>query len=254
MSKFFIGTSGWVYSSWDKVFYPEDLPYKEKLKYFSKHFKTAEVNYSFYRLPRPETFKNWKNQVPDDFVFSVKASRYITHIKRLKGAEEPTEKFINNAKNLGQKLGPILFQLPPSFKINLERLEKFLKILPKKYRFTFEFRHKSWFTKETFDLLKKYKVALCIADSPGYPKEIRATSSFVYIRMHGSKRLFSSKYTKKELQDLAKLIKKFLKEGKDVYTYFNNDAFGYAVENAREIREMMSYKKVKTEKFKLGNQ
>ena len=245
MPKLFIGTSGWSYGHWDGVFYPEDLPYKEKLKYYSRHFRTAEINYSFYHLPQRQTFKNWREQTPDDFVFAVKASRFITHIKRLKGVKQALATFLENALNLKEKLGPILFQFPPSFKAteeNIKRLEDFLKI----YRgqtsvnlFVFEFRHESWFTKKVYGLLKKYKAALCIADSPRYPKEVRATAPFVYIRMHGSQGLFSSKYTKKELVDLAKHIKKFLKQKKDVYVYFNNDAYGFAVENAKELLRMM---------------
>lgn len=238
MAKVFVGTSGWIYGHWDGVFYPQGLPYKEKLEYFAKRFKTTEINYSFYHLPRPATFRNWARRVPQGFVFSVKASRFITHIKRLKGVKEPTDTFIKNAESLGKKLGPILFQFPPSFKADLKRLEAFLKILPKKHRFAFEFRHPSWFCEEVYKLLKKYRTALCIADSPGYPKEIKATAGFVYIRMHGSKKLFSSEYTPKELQEWAGIIKAFLKQKKDVFVYFNNDAAGFAVKNATQLLKM----------------
>ena len=246
--KLFIGTSGWVYSHWDGVFYPKDLPSKDKLKYFSQHFKTTEINYSFYRLPRPTIYQNWYNQTTSDFLFAVKASRFITHIKRLKGTNEARKTFIENALNLKEKLGPILFQFPPNFKAtpeNIKRLEDFLKLItnykPKttnyKLHFAFEFRHKSWCDQKIYKLLKKYKVAWVIADSPRYPKAEVITTAFVYIRMHGSRVLFSSKYTKKELQDLAKKIKKWLKVG-DVYTYFNNDAYGHAVKNAKELLKL----------------
>ena len=266
MGKLFIGTSGWVYWDWQGIFYPEDLSSKEKLKYFSEHFKTTEINYSFYHLPRPSTYQNWYSQVPEDFLFAVKASRFITHIKRLSGVKEAWKQFIENALYLKEKLGPILFQFPPSFKAtneNINRLEKFLKLItntlnPKPYtlKFAFEFRHKSWFTpldnenlmgcnEKIYNLLKKYNVAWVIADSPNYPKAEVVTADFVYIRMHGSKVLFSSKYTKKELSSLTQKIKKWLtcpepgrRKTCDVYVYFNNDAMGYAIENAKELLKL----------------
>lgn len=260
--KLFIGTSGWVYGHWTGIFYPEDLPSKDKLKYFSQHFKTVEINYSFYRLPRPSTYQNWYNQTTSDFLFSVKASRFITHIKRLKEVKEAWETFIENALNLKEKLGPILFQFPPSFKAteeNIKRLEDFLKLIttynlkPKtcNLKCAFEFRHNSWcdpegklsasygVNKKVYNLLKKYNVSWVIADSPSYPKAEVVTADFVYVRMHGSKVLFTSKYTDKELKDLSQKIKKWMKKY-DVYVYFNNDFHGYAIENAKELLELCS--------------
>jgi uncharacterized protein YecE (DUF72 family) len=245
MSKLFIGTSGWIYGHWEGIFYPEDLPSKDKLKFYSEHFKTAEINYSFYHLPRPSTYQNWYSQTPDDFLFAVKASRFITHIKRLKGVEGAWEQFLENALNLKEKLGPILFQFPPSFQANEENikgLEDFLKILKKdclrfkvySLKFALEFRHKSWCDEKIYKLLKKYNAGWVIADSPRYPRADVVTADFVYIRMHGSKIMFGSKYTKKEIQDLAKKIKNWLKNG-DVFCYFNNDFQGYAIQNAKEL-------------------
>jgi len=247
--KLFIGTSGWVYDHWERIFYPEDLPSKDKLKYFSKHFKTVEINYSFYHLPRPSTYQNWYSQTPKDFLFAVKASRFITHIKRLKEVKEAWKVFRENALNLKEKLGPILFQFPPSFKAtpeNIKRLEDFLKLItnhkPKttnyKLHFAFEFRHKSWCHDKIYKLLKKHNVAWVVADSPKYPKAEVITTAFVYIRLHGSKVLFSSKYTKKELSSLAQKIKKWLKQRLGVYVYFNNDISGYAVKNAKELLKL----------------
>jgi len=246
MGKVYIGTSGWVYPHWENIFYPETLPSKNKLKYFSRHFKTTEVNYSFYRLPRPATYQNWYSQTPGDFLFTVKASRFITHIKRLKEVYPVWKVFIKNALNLKKKLGPILFQFPPNFKAideNIERLKDFLKLIENskfqssgfKIRFAFEFRHKTWCQEKIYKILKKYNTAWVIADSPHYPKAEILTADFVYIRMHGSKILFSSKYTKKELKDLAKKIKRWSKN-KDIFVYFNNDAYGHAIENARTLR------------------
>jgi len=232
----YIGTSGWVYPHWEGVFYPESLSSKDKLKYFSQHFKTTEVNYSFYRLPKPNSYKNWYSQTPGDFLFSIKASRFITHIKRLKGVRPAWKAFIKNALNLKEKLGPVLFQFPPNFKVDAKRLEDFLKIINnKKLRFAFEFRHESWCDEKIYNLLKKHNAAWVIADSPSFPKAEELTADFVYIRMHGSKVLFSSKYSKKELDDLAEKIKKWSKQNKDIFIYFNNDAYAHAIEDAKSL-------------------
>lgn len=245
----YIGTSGWVYSHWEGIFYPKELSSKDKLKYFSKHFKTAEVNYSFYHLPRPSTYQNWYSQTPKDFLFAIKASRFITHIKRLKGVREAWKTFLKNALELKEKLGPILFQFPPSFKAtdkNIKRLENFLKLsktrLPDKLCLAFEFRHKSWCDEKIYNLLKKHNAAWVIADSPNYPKAEALTANFVYVRMHGSRALFSSKYTKQELRSLALKIKKWQKK-REVFVYFNNDAYGFALDNAKTlIKELSSYR------------
>ncbi|MCK5044179.1 DUF72 domain-containing protein [Candidatus Parcubacteria bacterium] len=230
----YIGTSGWAYKHWNDIFYPTGLPDKDRLKYFSQQFKTAEVNYSFYRLPSPQTYSNWHQQTPKGFLFSLKASRYITHVKRLKNVKDAWQQFVKNALNLKEKLGPILFQFPASFKATAEnktRLEDFLKFA----KGAFEFRHESWADKEIYCLLEKYNSAWVIADSPSYPKIEAVTADFVYLREHGSQVLFTSKYTKEELKKLAGKIKKWLKTNKDVYVYFNNDAQGRAVSNAKEL-------------------
>jgi len=213
------------------VFYPEDLPSKDRLKFYSGSFRTTEINYSFYRLPRPTTFQNWYKQTPDQFLFAVKASRFITHIKRLKGVKSAWKKFFDNAVYLKEKLGPILFQFPPNFKIDLRRLESFLKILKSGYRYAFEFRHESWLDDAVYELLRKYNIAWVIADSPRYPKAEVITADFAYIRMHGSTQLFASKYSDDELKDLTGKIKKWSKKLKAVYVYFNNDFNGHAVLN-----------------------
>ena len=250
--KLYIGTSGWVYSSWEGIFYPQDLKFQDKLRFFSENFKTTEVNYSFYHLPRPSTYQKWYAETPLDFVFAVKASRFITHIKRLKGVRDAWKVFLDNALNLKEKLGPILFQFPPSFKAtseSIDRLEKFLRYISKFHHqalqglslsFAFEFRHQSWCDEKIYNLLKQYRVAWVIADSSRYPKSEVVTANFVYLRMHGPGALFASKYTKKELEILASKIKKWLEKNKSVYCYFNNDFSGYAVENARMLLEMCS--------------
>lgn len=245
LGKLYIGTSGWIYSHWDGIFYPKGLAGKDKLKYFSKHLKTTEINYSFYHLPRPSSYEKWHSETPADFIFSVKASRFITHIKRLSGVKKTWKQFIENALNLKGKLGPILFQFPPSFKTtpeNIKKLENFLKCLTSNVkqgvRYAFEFRHKSWCQEEIYKLLRKYNVAWVIADSPSYPKTEEVTCDFVYVRLHGSRILFSSRYTEKELKNLAQKIKKWLRQKLDVFVYFNNDFHGYAIENAKELLKL----------------
>lgn len=261
--KLFIGTSGWVYPHWEKIFYPDGLPKKDKLKYFSQHFQTTEVNYSFYRLPSRAVYQNWYNQTPNGFVFTVKASRFITHIKRLKEVGDSWKIFLENTLELQDKLGPILFQFPPNFAAtdeNVKRLEKFLDLLRGQtfaigggltsifpnLRFAFEFRHKSWCDEKVYKLLSKYNAAWVIVDSPSFPKAEIITADFVYVRMHaptpkdlvwghGARALFSSKYTNEELKNLAQKIKKWQKAGRDIYCYFNNDAEGYAVKNAKQL-------------------
>lgn len=251
-SKIYIGTSGWIYSSWEKIFYPENLPSNKKLKYFSQHFKTTEINYSFYHLPRKKTYQKWYSETPNDFVFALKASRFITHIKKLNKIEQAWKEFFENALFLKEKLGPILFQFPPSFKTNKEnikRLENFLKFITKykipnttyKIRFAFEFRDKSWLDEKIYDLLKEYNAAWVIADSPNYPKAEVVTADFIYIRMHGSKILFASKYAKEELKELAQKIQNWSKQGFDLYVYFNNDFHGYAIENAKELKSFLTF-------------
>lgn len=240
----YIGTSGWVYSDWIGIFYPDDLPSKERLRFFSQRFRTTEVNYSFYHLPKPKTYENWYNQTPEKFVFAVKASRFITHIKRLKEAKTGWTKFLENALSLKEKLGPILFQLPPSFRATDENVmtlnEFFGEIDINNIRSAFEFRHKSWCEDKVYEILQKNNVAWVIADSPRYPKAEVVTSDFIYIRMHGSEQLFSSRYSIEEIKDLAGKIKIWYSKGFDIYTYFNNDYHGYAIENARELLKLLA--------------
>jgi uncharacterized protein YecE (DUF72 family) len=242
--RLYIGTSGWIYGDWIGIFYPEDLRSKDRLKYFSSHFNTTEINYSFYHLPKPTTYENWYNQTNKNFVFAVKTSRYITHIKRLIGVKDAWKVFLKNTLHLKDKLGPVLFQFPPSFKAsdeNIKRLKELLKLINKaKIRFAFEFRHKSWCGEAVYDILKRFNIAWVIADSPNYPKAEAITANFAYIRMHGSRALFSSKYTHEELQTLAQKIKVWLKKGVDTYVYFNNDFHGYAVQDAKVLLNLLA--------------
>jgi uncharacterized protein YecE (DUF72 family) len=244
-----IGTSGWTYPSWKGIFYPEDLPSQRYLEFYSGEFSTTEVNYSFYHLPKPETYTKWAAQVPDCFVFAVKASRLITHTKKLMDAHEAWQRFVANARSLGPHLGPVLLQFPPSFRCDPVRLEAFLKMAhtaaPKSppLRLVFEFRHESWFTDAIYRLLSRHDAALCIADSPRYPRYDVLTAEFTYLRFHGRTKLFASSYSEAELAEEAKKIKAHKREGRDVYVYFNNDAQGHAVANARTLRRLVEDRK-----------
>jgi uncharacterized protein YecE (DUF72 family) len=245
MTQVFIGTSGWAYPNWKSTFYPKDLPSARFLEYYAKRFSTAEINYSFYHLPKAATYEKWVSQVRTGFIFSVKASRLITHTKRLRGVKEPWRVFLQNAQSLGPCLGPILFQFPASFRCDHARLGKFLKMArtvgpgTDRLRLVFEFRHESWFVDEVYRQLSCHGAALCIADSCKYPRREVMTADFVYFRFHGRTQLFTSNYTRAELAEEAKNMRRFLREGRDVYAYFNNDAKGYAISNARKLTDMM---------------
>ncbi len=237
--RYFIGTSGWIYQHWRGVFYPTELSQKDWFQHYARHFATVEINYSFYRLPSEDAFDQWRQQAPPGFVYALKANRYLSHVKRLKDAEEPLERFLTRARRLGDCLGPILYQLPPGWNVNLERLEAFARLLPADLIHVFEFRDPSWLIEPVFDLLSRHNLAFCIMSMPGIQCPVLATSKVVYVRMHGSRILYGSRYSRSELAEWASYLQHFLAEGRDVYVYFNNDALGFAVENAVELREML---------------
>jgi uncharacterized protein YecE (DUF72 family) len=238
--RFYIGTSGWHYNHWIGPFYTPGSKPKDFLAHYIKFFNTVELNNPFYHLPKPEVFKGWYKQTPKDFLFSVKASRYITHVKKLKDAKESVEYFLKSAKNLKEKLGPILFQLPPHWGSNPQRLEEFLCILPKKYLYTFELRDPSWFNDDIYKILRKYNAALCMYDFNGRLSVKEITADFVYLRFHGPGGKYRGKYQPKFLQEWAKDMKKW--KIKTVYCYFDNDDSGFAVENAQELKQILKMK------------
>jgi len=240
--RLYIGTSGWVYKDWKGIFYPEDLSERKWLEFFSKHFKTVELNSPFYRLPSESVFLGWHERTPKDFVFSVKVSRFISHVKYLKDCKEPWLTFYNRAKLLKEKLGPFLIQLPPNWKKDLKRLKDFVKMIREispKEKFTFEFRNESWFCPEVFQFFKKEKnITFCISDSGRYPQAREVFGDFAYIRFHGPGSLYSSKYSKDQLREWAIKIKNFFKKDLDVFCYFNNDFQGFAIEDAKELLKL----------------
>jgi len=239
MPEYFIGTSGWHYDDWQGLFYPRYLSKSRWLEFYAQHFHTVELNNSFYRLPSEKAFANWRKGSPEGFIFAVKVSRFITHIKRLKTASEPLRNFLERADLLKDKLGPLLYQLPPNMKRDNERLEAFLSILPRRYRHVFEFRHESWFDDDIFKILKKYNTGFCIFDMPGLTSPAMATADFAYVRFHGSAGLYFSSYSDKELATWAKRIANLSQNPKEVYIYFNNDIAGYAIDNARTSMRLL---------------
>jgi len=235
-----IGTSGWNYKHWYGVFYPDKLKQRELLEFYTKYFDTVEINSSFYRLPPPETFGNWADKVPENFLFSVKANRYITHLKRLINVKEALTNFLKSVEKLGKKLGVILFQLPPSFKYDLERLEGFFKLLPVNFRYAVEFRNKKWFNEEVYDLLVKNGIIFCIFHFYPILAPDVITANTVYLRFHGSTGPYRGKYDSDFLRIIAGKIVEWNSQGKEVFCYFDNDEKGYAVINAMELKKIVS--------------
>ena len=235
----FIGTSGWHYNHWKGPFYPEKISPGEMLFYYARTFHTVEINNSFYRLPAPETWSAWRESVPPGFLFSCKASRYITHLKKLKEPEVTLIRFLEAVNGLGSRLGPVLFQLPPRWRADPERLRDFIGHLPPVNRYAFEFRDPTWFQDRIFQVLSDAGCALCLSQIEGIqsPKEI--TADFVYIRLHGPGKAYQGRYGKKDLAGWAGAVSSWVRTGRDVFCYFDNDEKGYAPLNARELKNML---------------
>ncbi len=238
-ARYFIGTSGWHYEHWRGTFYPQTLSKSGWLEFYARNFSTVELNNSFYHLPSEKAFDQWRDSVSGDFRFAVKVSRFITHIKRLRNIEEPLDNFLSRARGLKHKLGPLLYQLPPNTPRKDDLLESFLKLLPKGLSHAFEFRNTSWFDQGVFDLLRRYGAGLCSYDMPDFTTPLLSTSGFIYIRFHGSAGLYSSNYSDQQLESWAKRIEQVSREVDSVYIYFNNDAQGFAVNNARTLANML---------------
>ena len=251
MAKIYLGTSGWAYKEWGKLFFPKEVPQREHLSYLARHFNSVEINASFYRLQPPKNFENWRGATPEDFCFAVKVSRYITHIKRMKAVRAAWRKFYKTTLPLKGKQGPFLIQFPENFHggaENEKRLGAFFKASAKdgKFRMAAEFRHESCFTESMRELLERHQIATVIANSSKYPTAPwEPTADFVYMRLHGPRRLFGSPYSDKQLKDLADRTRRFVKQGRDVYIYFNNDMHANAAANAQVLQKMLGLKKEK---------
>lgn len=239
MTSICIGTSGWHYGHWRERYYPVKLPSPRWLSYYAQTFNTVELNNSFYRLPTEKAFLTWKEETPPGFCFAVKSSRLITHMHKLHNIDQPLENFVSRARLLGDKLGPILYQLPPNLQKNETLLEDFASRLPADLRHVFEFRHASWFDPAIFAIMERRDIGFCIFDAPRRACPEVVTSSFVYFRFHGSASLYSSCYTDRELDVWAGRVRR-LSEGRSAaYIFFNNDAEACAVYNALTLREKL---------------
>ncbi len=235
-----VGTSGWHYAHWRGPFYPEALPSDRMLEFYTGRLRTVEVNNSFYHLPAQETFRQWKEHTPADFVFAVKASRYITHMKKLKDPAESVTRFLSHAEELGAKLGPILFQLPPHWGRDAGRLAAFLEALPRHHRYTFECRDASWFHPEIYALLRQYNAAFCVFDLAAMESPRVMTADFAYVRLHGpAAQKYAGCYTPRQLSGWLRSASNWLAQGaREVFVYFDNDQAGYAARNALELDEL----------------
>ncbi len=234
-----IGTSGWHYRHWSGPFYPPELNARGFLPYYAERFDTVEINNTFYQLPSHETFVQWREAVPDGFLFAVKANRYITHMKKLKEPQKPVDRFLTAVRELQHKLGPILFQLPPNWRANVERLRAFLDALPTGYTYAFEFRDPSWFEGRVYGLLREYGAAFCIHDLAGQGSPEVITTDTIFVRMHGPTGPYQGSYTAEKLAYQARALSAWAAQGSQVYCYFNNDVQGYAPQNALQLREMI---------------
>lgn len=210
------------------------------LQYYLRHFDTVEVNNSFYRLPPPGMFSEWRASTPPNFCFAVKASRFLTHNKKLKDPENALENFLPRAEELREKLGPILFQLPPNWRCNAERLEKFLQALPRTHRYAFEFREPSWHCAEVLEILRKYNAAYCIYELAGFLTENEITADWTYIRLHGPGGKYQGSYSDDSLKIWAGQILEWEKTLHAAYIYFDNDQAGYAAENAQRLKRFVA--------------
>jgi uncharacterized protein YecE (DUF72 family) len=268
-----IGTSGWIYKHWNGRFYPDDLPAKRQLAFLAERFSTVEVNGTFYGLSRPSSFERWRNEVPEDFVFAIKGSRYITHMLKLKNPLAPLANFFaQGVLLLGRKLGPILWQLPPMFAFHADKMRAFLDLLPRDLagaerlaeqrdermegrsalrapdghdrplRHAVEVRHASWLAEGALQLLAANDVALVTADTADHhPLSLeRTTDDFAYVRLHGARKLYASRYTDEELDEWAALVDGWIRRGSDVYVYFDNDEKAYAPGDARRLLERLA--------------
>ncbi|MFQ5989611.1 MAG: DUF72 domain-containing protein [Candidatus Methylomirabilales bacterium] len=237
--KTYIGTSGWSYPHWRGVFYPKKLRSDAWFNHYATFFGTVELNNTFYQLPATTTFRHWHREAPRNFVFAVKGSRFITHMKRLQESRGALHRFLRRVSILKEKLGPILFQLPPRFRCNPKRLADFADLLPVGHRYAFEFRDSTWFVPEVYDILKKRDLGFCIFSLKDLPCPGVITAPYVYLRFHGPGAKYAGRYSEAELKMWAGRIRGWRRGGLDVYSYFNNDEHGYAVANAMHLVELV---------------
>jgi uncharacterized protein YecE (DUF72 family) len=234
-----IGTSGWHYPHWRGAFYPEKLPTSRWLDYYAQHFDTVELNSTFYRLPLETGLNTWRESTPKNFRFAAKGSRFLTHMKKLKDPAPGIAKFFERIDRLERKLGPIVFQLPPFWEVNLERLEGFLEALPPRHKYAFELRNPTWHTAEVYRILHRHGAAFCIFEIAGFQSGLELTADWTYVRLHGPAGAYEGSYPDATLRTWAERIRAWQRELRAAYLYFDNDQSGYAARNALRIKTFL---------------
>jgi uncharacterized protein YecE (DUF72 family) len=243
MATYHVGTSGWQYDHWRGVFYPDELPRDGWLSYYAGHFDCVEINNSFYREPSSDSWRTWREAVPDHFRFAVKASRFLTHYRRFRNVDDSTARVYRGAEQLGERLGPVLYQARPDFERtpeNAERIETFLALLPSRHLSVLEFRHDSWYGEETLAQLRRYNVAFCCHDMQGSATPLLATAGFAYVRFHGPEARYAGSYDDAALQAWRDRLHSLGADVDEVWAFFNNDQLGYAVRNAATLRQLLT--------------
>lgn len=234
-----IGTSGWHYASWVGPFYPGDTRPGDFLAVYARTFRTVEVNNTFYQLPDRASFVAWREVTPRGFLFACKASRYLTHMKKLAGPRAAVRRFYRRVETLGSGLGPVLFQLPPHWGADPARLGEFLRLLPWRRRAVFEFRDRSWFAPAVYEVLARHGAACCVYDLGGWRSPIVATADFMYVRLHGPAAPYAGRYDGRTLAAWARRARAWAREGRDVYCYFDNDQEGHAPRDAQRLMDQV---------------
>lgn len=235
-----VGCCGWNYKHWRGIFYPRELGPGEWFGFYARRFDTVEINNTFYKLPEAQVFDGWRQQAPTGFLYAVKASRFLTHMKKLKDAAEPLANILGRARQLGRHLGPVLYQLPPGWRCNEERLAEFLALLPDDLRHVLEFRERSWYAPGILRMLAQRSVSLCVHDMPDSATGPMALGPAAYVRFHGAGGKYTGSYTEAELRPWAEWLAEQHGSGREVYAYFNNDIGGYAIGDALRLREMLA--------------
>ena len=242
-SEVLIGTSGWHYKHWIGSFYPPKTPASNMLAFYVDQFDTVELNNSFYRLPTKSALESWRDSTPENFVFAAKGSRFLTHMKKLKDPETGLARFFDCIDILGAKLGPILFQLPPNWPVDLERLERFLDVLPSSHRYAFKFRNSSWDCQAVYRTLRRHNVAYCMFHLAGFQSPLEITADFSYIRLHGPGGKYQGSYTKQQLESWSRRIRSWQRTLNPLFVYFDNDDSGFAAHNALTLKQLIGSKR-----------
>ncbi len=239
LAPIFVGCSGWQYPSWRERFYPAALAPSQWLPFYAQRFPTVEVNSTFYSSPKEHSLQQWREQVPPGFLFAIKAHRFITHRKKLQQVDRVVAEFLSRVEVLGDKLGPILFQLPPRWNANPLRLETFLASLPQEHTYAFEFRHPSWFSKAIREVLGKFGAAFCVHDFPGLRVPRWVVGRTVYVRFHGTVSAYAGRYARPKLRRWARWLRQQARQGKTCFVYFNNDVNAAAVNDAAYLQALV---------------